>query len=165
MKKAYLIFCISFISAFCSNAQNCLITAGNSFSNSDGSISYSVGQIIISSVKNDYGTLSHGIQQPYIDGILSDISENKENNTFLTDYDTASSGIRIFSNPTHSEGIIQLNTFEKNLFYNIYDLKGLLIRKGSIISNKTNIPLKSGFYIFTIIKNGNIMIKSQMIKL
>ena len=91
--------------------------------------------------------------------------ENKENNTFLTDYDTASSGIRIFSNPTHSEGIIQLNTFEKNLFYNIYDLKGLLIRKGSITSNKTNIPLKPGFYIFTIIKNGNIMVKSQMIKL
>lgn len=164
MKKAYFIFCISSIFAFCTNAQDCLITAGNSFSNSDGSISYSVGQIIISSVKNDYGTLSHGIQQPYIDEILSDILENKENNTFLTKYDTAS-GIRIFSNPTHSEGIIQLKTFEKDLFYNIYNLKGLLIRKGDITSNKTNIPLKSGFYIFTIIKNGNIMLKSQMIKL
>ena len=162
MKKISLFYLFYIVFAIHSNAQNCLISTGNSLSGSDGSLCCSVGQIVISSIQDGYSKLLHGIQQPYIDDMLSDITTVE--NCFLKDSDNPFD-IRIFSVPSRSEGIIQLSNPEKGLSYNIYDINGVLIQKENIVNDKTRISLKPGFYIFTIMKNRNVILKSQMIKL
>jgi len=115
----------------CANAQESLNTSAGIASSSDGSISYSIGQVFYNKQSDANGSLSEGVQYAIELQSLSDTSFQFELN------------IKIFPNPSTS--IVNLKTKTVNdtkLHYELYDLLGRLIKSNSITREKTIINVE-----------------------
>jgi hypothetical protein len=138
------IFILAFsISAIC---QNSAVTAGGNVNNENGSISFSIGQLVVTTYNGDNNSLSHGVQQPFeiseITGIYSD------NNVRID--------ISIYPNPTENEIHIKFNdhlAINDNVFLQLFDSKGNLIISQKVYGIKSTLTIEalvSGTYLLRI---------------
>ena len=132
----------------CSNlnfSQNSIVSSGASVEASEGSFSYTVGQILTSqnlnsssSVLNDIKELSHGVQQVF----LQKCNEN--------------SGVEILATPNPSNGQVTINLKnwdEKEIDLNVFDMMGKNVLFTNISADKTKLDLSylsSGAYIISL---------------
>jgi Dockerin type I domain/Secretion system C-terminal sorting domain len=63
--KVCLIAAIALIATYSTQAQQSINASGNSASNANGSISYSVGQVVFDNITNSVGQINQGVQSPY----------------------------------------------------------------------------------------------------
>ena len=133
-------------------AQSNTITTGADASNTNGSISYSIGQIDYVSSGNASTFINQGIQQPYE---IVTLSGNE-----IIDITISA---QVYPNPTANNLIISLQNYNyDNLTYKLFDIRGREIINGIISSSETIVnmqPYASATYILKLTKK-NKEIKS-----
>lgn len=148
IKLCFLFLCIS----IAIRAQESILTSGGNSSNSVGSVSYSIGQVVYNTSTNAFGSINQGVQQSY--EILTLGHKETESNI----------SIILFPNPTTNYFTIEISDYkEENLSFNMYDIQGKIITRGIIFSDKTyvnTINLTSATYFLKITNIDNKIIQS-----
>ncbi len=143
--SALLFFSIGLIGVY---AQEAIPTTGGMASSNNGSVSYSVGQVVCTYVTNSNGLIAAGVQQPYEISVVSTIEGDDINLQYS-----------IYPNPT--TGLINLK-IEKHgslqLSYLLYNMDGTLLRNTKLTGDEMTIDMKAmvvGTYFLKVVKRGN----------
>jgi len=139
-------------------AQTAIPTTGSEATGNNGTVSYTVGQLIYNQNTGINGYLIHGVQQPFEISILSGIKDIHNVDLMLT----------VYPNPTTDKLVlyVQDNNNVENLHYNLYDLNGVLLISEKIQSNQTIISLYkhiSSNYFIKVLKSKD-GVQSQVLK-
>ena len=149
MKKR-LLYITLLMTAFAYSQKTIVASGGNSTGN--GSVSYSVGQLIYTSNFNSEGSVSQGIQQGFEFFSLSN-----------ADFKELSLEAKTYPNPTKNTlNLVLKNLNLKELSYKLYDIKGLEVSKGKVIAKSTAIGMSKmakGVYVLKI-NNKNKQLKT-----
>jgi hypothetical protein len=149
MKTIVFLFA-SVLSFNVAQAQNNTVSAGGDASGSNGSVSYSVGQVFYTSAEGENGSISEGVQQAYDIGVITGV----ENADIVAN---------LFPNPTVGNVQLNISNFESNAFQmNLFDASGKLIFTRKIVSSTSSFSLTdyaSGLYTLSILKD-NEQVKS-----
>jgi hypothetical protein len=134
------------------NAQESLNTSAGIASNTNGFVSYTIGQVFYNSQGDSNGSLSEGIQYAIE-------LQNLSNNNFQFELN-----VTIFPNPSTSIVNIKTKTVnDTKLHYELYDLLGRLIKSNSITSEKTIINVEDldiATYQLNIMSSNQKLLKS-----
>lgn len=158
MKKIYLIF--GFISVFFLNinaqiiAPEVISTSGDYYENSEGSISWTIGESMIETYSNGSNILTQGFQQSR----LTTVSVFELENIDIT--------INVAPNPTKDFIYLYIDNF-KDINYQIFDFNGKLINQADVNSEETKISfsdLSYAAYFLKIIKGNQVIKTFQIIK-
>jgi hypothetical protein len=113
-------------------AQESINPTGANASGSEGSVSYSVGQVIYTTNSGTNGSVVQGVQQPYEISVVTSLEVAKSIN------------LSVYPNPTTDYLTVSISEFEiSNLSYQLYDLNGELLQSEKITSNQTNIAMSN----------------------
>ena len=159
MKKQsyYLIF----IFLFCLGgiqAQDAILTSGGDASGSGGSFSYSVGQIVYTTIIDSNGSMAQGVQQPFEISAVLGVDDLLGINLSLVAYPNPTTD---FLNLT----IANLNY--KNLSYQLFDINGRLLAQKKLENNSNEITMKqfpSAMYFLKIFNNQKLVKLFKIIK-
>jgi hypothetical protein len=146
------IFFISLLCTSLTHAQQSVNSSGNMILENEGSVSYSVGQIVYMTLKNDAGCILQGVQQPY---------EIITNETIEID---SNFSIQLFPNPTADRLIIDIEEFNNEKIYCLLnDFSGKILFKKLVFENQTQVEmgqLPTGIYFLNIMNDKNKIIQS-----
>lgn len=126
-------------------------SGGDAFSNI-GSISFSVGQLLILDQTGSNGSVMNGVQQPYEISVITAIEENE-----MSQY--------IFAYPNPVTGLLNLDVFRYaggNLSFQLFNIHGKILIDKSITSTETSIGMNDfvpGIYLLKV-KQENKEIKA-----
>lgn len=150
----YILFFILIISSN-SFAQVSMNTSGGNITNSTGSVSFSIGQLMVNNTNTNLIDVQQGVQFPY------EIFGLGINNTILLN-----SFIRIYPNPTSSKLNIDIENNELfELVVEIYDSQNKLLLLENLYSINNTIDLGTltpGLY-YSIIRNNSGFLYTQKI--
>lgn len=134
-------------------AQSSANTSGGNLSGTNGSVSYSVGQVVYTTNTGTNGSVAQGVQQPFE---ISEVLASQNFSELVKD-------LKVFPNPTTDVLTINMfNTDNLQLDYQIVDMQGKVLLADKNISNQTNIvvsSLNSAIY-FLKITNQNQEVKT-----
>ena len=127
MAKITLLIIFGFLTFFGFSQQNTVATGGNA-TGTNGSISYSIGQIDYANVQGSNGSVNQGVQQPYefYVGLNEELSID----------------LSLFPNPTHEFIILKLENLLEGLSYELFDMNGKLLAQDEIESTETLIDMR-----------------------
>lgn len=152
MKSPLLIIHLLLLSFSALHAQQQTVTTGGKATGINGSVTYSVGELIIPDSKGPGGSLSGGLQLPYEISVI----------TSLPRIDMILSA-SVFPNPTTNTVQLKIaDPFLSSYRYSLYDSEGRLLKSAQIRNTITEIELGSysrSFFILTI-QNNNRQLKS-----
>jgi len=127
-------------------AQNAIPSSGGNATGTGGTVSYSIGQIVFSTIPGINGTITQGVQQPYEISVVTGIKEDKD----------ISLEFSLFPNPAEEFIKLKIKNFEiDNLRYELYDVRANLLENRKIENNETTISMQynlSGIYFLKIVK-------------
>ncbi|MEX2485404.1 MAG: T9SS type A sorting domain-containing protein [Brumimicrobium sp.] len=133
------------------HAQEAIPATGGDASGSNGTLSYSIGQVVYTAGSSSTGSINQGVQQPY------DISTNS------IEEESDDISLSIFPNPT--KDVLKL-TFDKTDIseykYELYNSQGKLIKQEDINANQVNIPMQNldAATYFLKVKSSSQIVKS-----
>jgi len=137
-KKTGILLILGFL--FCSFsviAQESVTVSGKDISGSNGSVSYSVGQLTYQTHTGTNGSVAEGVQQPYEISVVTAIDEAKGINLSVSAY----------PNPTSDYLTLKIDASAtlsiQSMSYQLFDMQGKLLQKSKITSNQTNIVMKN----------------------
>lgn len=137
MKKNKLLFfltIVSYIGLTSCFAQHSSNTAGGNLVGSNGSVCYSVGQIVYTTNTGTNGSVAQGVQQPYE---ISEILSSDDFSDLVKD-------LKVFPNPsTDVLTLNMINTSDLQLDYQIVDSNGKVLKAEKNIANETNITVST----------------------
>jgi Secretion system C-terminal sorting domain len=153
MKK--IILCFLFFSGpgfVFLQAQSTIPASGGNATGSGGSVSYTVGQVLFSTISGTNGTVTQGVQQPYEISVVTSIKNSEEINLECLVYPNPTSGLAklIFKSPDY-----------ENIRFRLYDINGVLLQDKKVEGRETEISLEnlsSSVYFLRVIKN-NLEVK------
>jgi len=138
-------------------AQQNTVTAGGDASGTDGTISYSIGQIDYIQATGSGGTANQGVQQPFEFYVLG------TNNLPQIQLEVA-----IFPNPTTTNVQLQIGNFlMEDLHFALYDIHGRLLTHEAIRVETTKIPMEhlaAAVYVLHITQKGEHLKSFKIIK-
>ena len=129
-------------------AQQAITTTGGNAFSSEGSISYSVGQIVYKANSGSSGSVAQGVQQPYEISILQGIEDNSIN-------------LKLTAYPNPTSNFLTLNASNAKLStlnFELYDISGKLIESRKIISTSETIAMENlpnATYFLKVNNNNN----------
>lgn len=124
--KKLLLTSITFFVGTIVIGQNSVNVVGGVMYNNTGSISFSIGQVVIENTINTTGSISQGVQQAFEITTLN----LEENNLNLS--------LSAYPNPTQTQLILHIGNYnQEKLKYNIVSSDGKLLSQGSIQSIET----------------------------
>jgi hypothetical protein len=136
-KKTFMLF--SLFAAISASAQEVVSTQGETYSNANGSIDFTVGEVIINTGTNGTNDLTQGFHQTKWNFLgVEDFAPNYE--------------VTIFPNPTEDVLNIRTSAFE-NVTYTLYDAQGKLVMQNILSTEQTPIQvsqLAPGSYSLTL---------------
>ncbi|MBN2613452.1 MAG: T9SS type A sorting domain-containing protein [Bacteroidales bacterium] len=110
-------------------AQQAIPAAGGNASGSGGSVSYSVGQVVYTTITGTTGSVAQGVLQPYEISVISGIEEAAE--IILQ--------CEVFPNPVTDVLWLTVKNFNlPAISFQMYDMNGKLLKNGKIVSDKTS---------------------------
>ena len=123
--------------------QNTLTSGGNA-NGTNGSVSYSVGQIDYSNAQGANGSINQGVQQVYEFhvGVGEELTMD----------------VALFPNPTNEFVILQFENFTNTLKYTLSDMSGKIVAKDNIEAEEIQIDMRqhaAGSYNLTISNDKN----------
>jgi len=142
MKKNILLV-LSLLISVCATAQEVVSTQGDSYSNTSGSIDFTVGEVVINTGTDGSNSITQGFHQ------------SNWSLVGVVDHDLSYEAI-IFPNPTEDILNIRTHAFE-NVMYSLYDAQGKLIIQNKLSAEQTLIQvshLAAGSY--SLILNNKI---------
>jgi len=132
-------------------AQEVVATAGCTYSNTVGSISFTIGESVAQTVSQGDITLTQGFHQSNI--TVSIINELKDLDFSIT----------VFPNPTRDILILKLTKENvMGLQYILFDMNGKLLSQNNLEQKETSVPvelLAPGLYLLKV-KEGNKELKT-----
>jgi hypothetical protein len=138
-------------------AQQATAASGGNASGSNGSSSYSVGQVVYVAVTGSNGAVSQGVQQPIEIFTLS--GEEFANITLEA---------IVFPNPTISNVTLKISNFSLDaLSYQLFDIHGKSISAGKISNEETFFNMDAypaSIYILKITSNSKELKTFKIIK-
>ncbi len=115
-------------------AQTSLNAAGGNASSSEGSVNYSVGQLVYTTNTGTSGSVTQGVQQPYEISIVTELEEAKDIKLSVSAY----------PNPTTDYLTLEVKDFElSTLHFQLFDMNGKLLLREKITSNQTRIDMNN----------------------
>lgn len=142
---------------FSINSQEAMVISGGDYNGSNGSVSFSVGQVFNSYHSDSNSSLLEGVQQPLEISTLTVDSIEEELIFNVFPVPTANTLNLKFNNLTH-----------ENLTYEVINLQGKLILSGQIEGIETLIDLKSlesSMYILKISSYNKVVSTRKIIKI
>lgn len=142
-------FIFLFISAFAFGQSN-TVSAGGDAEGDNGSVSFSIGQVVYTSAQSATGNINQGVQQPYDVGVVTGVEEIGIN-------------LSVFPNPT--SGLLTLTVDGEDaqpLSYELFDASGRSVASKNNLSASTQISLDAfatGVYNLSVYR-GNKPVKS-----
>lgn len=137
-------------------AQESIIAAGGNATGSDGSVSYTVGQIVYQTFTDISGSVVQGVQQSY------EISVGIEGPKGIN------LSIRAYPNPSIGYLTLSIDDFDvSNLSYQMYDMQGKLLQSEKITGNRTSIIMNNlvpSTYFVKVIQNNKEIKTFKVIK-
>lgn len=134
-------------------AQESMNASGGNASGGEGSVSYSVGQIVYTINTGTSGSVAQGVQQPFEISVVTGLEEAKGINL----------SVSVYPNPTSNYLTLKISEFDKsNLSYLLHDINGKLLRNEKLSGNETQINMSnyvSSTYFLKVI-TGNQSIKT-----
>jgi hypothetical protein len=155
MKQQRKILSIFFLLGFCiatMQGQQTISATGENASSSGGSVSYTVGQILNSTISGSNGTVVQGVQQPYEISVVTAIRNTEDINLKCSVYPNPTAGI--------TKLVLESPDFE-NLRFRLYDIYGILLQDKKVESRETEISLEnlsSSVYFLKVLRN-NLEVK------
>lgn len=147
MKSIFTSFLIIGIFTSKPYAQETTLSTGADYSNSNGSISFSIGQTTFNSNENNSGLESQGIQQPFEIYLIT--NSIKDQSTY---------DISLYPNPTSDQIFLETKNSQNQIIQiQLYNTEGKLILNNEINNEKAKIDFTnytSGQYLMKI-KNSN----------
>lgn len=154
---------ISFFAVFAfyassATAQETIPVTGGNASGSNGSVSYTVGQVVYQTYTENGIYIMEGVQQPYEIFIISSIEEAE--------------GIELsflaYPNPATDHFILTVENIDlAGITFQMYDIKGSILNTGIIESQETRIEtenLVSATYFVKILQNDKEVKTFKIIK-
>ena len=152
MVKNILVF-LSLFTTIVVSAQEVVATQGDSYTNSSGSIDFTIGEVVINTGSDGSNDLTQGFHQ------------TNWNFVSIEDHVPSYDAI-IFPNPTSEILNIRTSTFE-NVTYTLYDARGKLVIQDKLSSVQTLIQvskLAPGAYSLTLNNDTQNLKTFQLIK-
>jgi hypothetical protein len=128
-------------------AQETIPASGGDANGDGGSVSYTVGQLVYTSITGTENSMEQGVQQPYEISVIIGIDEGN------VDYIE----FNVYPNPVTD--YLQLKVSEgrfENLSYQLYRSDGKLLQNKEIRSEETSVSMKDltpGAYILKLTEN------------
>lgn len=130
--KPLLLFTIGILVVGLTHAQESVNASGGDASSSEGSVAYSIGQVVYTMHSNSDGSIAQGVQQVYE---ISDLGI-KETTFNIT--------LTAFPNPTVDNLTLQISNYnDETLIYHVYGTEGKLLDSGKVESEQTTIGMRS----------------------
>jgi hypothetical protein len=152
-----IFFLFGFCIAFMKGQQTIPATGGNA-SGSGGSVSYTVGQILNSTISGTNGTVAQGVQQPYEISIVTATEEAKD---IILE-------IQVYPNPATDFMKLKISNYNiQNLRYQLYDVNGSLLQDNKIEDNETSFVISnyvSAIYFLKVTDNNKVIKTFKIIK-
>ncbi len=114
-------------------AQESVNATGGNASGSEGSASYSVGQVVYTTNTGTNGSVAQGVQQPFEISVVTGIEET-----------TISLFIFVYPNPTTDYLTLKVDKFELlTLSFQLFDMNGKLLQNKKVTDNETSINMSN----------------------
>ncbi len=155
MKQQRKILCIFSLFGFCiaiGQGQQTIPATGGNASGSGGSVSYTVGQILYSTISGSNGTVAQGVQQPYEISVVTAIRNTEDISLKCAVYPNPTAGL--------TKLVFESDDFE-NLRFRLYDINGILLQDKKVESRETEISLENfspSVYFLKVLRN-NLEVK------
>jgi len=130
-------------------AQEAIPATSSNASGAGGSVAYTVGQVVYTSIEGTSGSVAQGVQQPYEISVVSGLEDGKD----------ISLECDVYPNPTTDFLILSVGSeLQTTYTASLFDLNGKLLTNTKIVSNKTKIDLSDfaiASYFLTIVQTQN----------
>lgn len=151
MKKllCFLFYLTTSISLF---SQEVIASQGNSYANANGSIDFTMGEVVIATISTVSNALTQGFHQTKL-GVLA-----------VEDFDLIYQA-QAYPNPTPDLLNLEIQLFE-GLKYEIYDMQGRQLGFSSIENRFTEVSFKQfaiGLYMLVVLNENNQKLKTYRI--
>lgn len=152
-----LLSCSLFFALFSASAQQASVATGGDATGSNGSSSYSIGQVAYINATGTNGSINQGVQQPFE---IFTLGENEFPEIQLM--------MSVYPNPTAS--FITLNIQNHSLetvHFELFDLNGRLIQSQSITTSETQIAMEhlaSAVYLLNVVEQNKVLKTFKIIK-
>jgi len=159
MKEKKITFCALLLLGFSSlHAQVSLNTSGKNAIGVNGSVSYTIGEILYTEQVSSAGSVQNGVQQVYSISILTSTSQAKDIELNITSY----------PNPTSNDLNLSIKDFDfNNSVFQLYNLQGELLINEKVTSTITKIQLShlpKAVYILKILNQNQEIKNFKIIK-
>ncbi len=147
MKTQLLTLITMLITAMVSiNAQEAVLTSGgNASSDNNGSVSYSVGQMVYTTITGTDGSVAQGVQQPYEISVSTAIKNTED---ILLEF-------KAYPNPVKDNLRLLAGRHDiKDMYYQLLDIKGKVLENKKITSVESLINMSGlphGTYFLKVI--------------
>lgn len=118
-------------------AQTSVNATGGNATGSDGSVSYSIGQVTYQTHTGTSGSMAEGVQQPCEISIVTGIKEAKGINLSVSAYPNPTTDYLTLSIDEN----VQTNYDLSQLSYHLFDMHGNLLQKGKMEEKQTSIEM------------------------
>ena len=139
-------------------AQEAIPATGGNGSGSGGSVSYTVGQIVYTTITGTNGSSAQGVQQPFEISVVTGIPEAKD---ILLE-------IIVYPNPAKDFVLLNIKNYDvQNLRYQLYDNNGSLLQDYKIEGSETNIVMSNyipAVYFLKVSDNNKVIKTFKIIK-
>ena len=156
MKRIFILLFICFNSSAIIQAQELISNGGGHYSNSSGSLSWSVGEAVIATISGGTDTLTQGFHQSKF--LFTDISESRIEGV----------SVNVFPNPTADDISIEIESTDFEGFsYTLLDQNGKLLQNKEITDKITEVNMlnhPAATYFVSVYKDGISVKTIQIIK-
>ena len=151
MKHTKFLLSLLILSGLCItvHAQSTIPATGGNATGTEGSVSYTVGQITYQTISGTNGIVAQGVQQPYEISVVTSIRNTEEINLKCFVYPNPTGGI--------TKLIFESSNFE-NLRIRLFELNGRLLQDKKVESKETEISLEnlsSSVYFLKVYKRNS----------
>lgn len=155
--KVLIAFCL-FGFGISIQAQNSIPASGGNATGTGGKESYTIGQVVYTTIKVPTGTITQGLQQPYEISVVTAIKEASD----------ITLEISVYPNPADGFVNLKVEKYDSdNLNYKLIDMNGMLILEKKVDGNETQIQLGNilpGTYFLKIVDNNKELKTFKIIK-
>ncbi|MCX6328327.1 MAG: T9SS type A sorting domain-containing protein [Bacteroidia bacterium] len=147
ISKTILVLFISCFYITIVQGQTTILSSGSNASGGNGTVSCSIGQVVYTTNIGASGRVTQGVQQPFEISIEVGVEQANDINLVCSAY----------PNPADDYLTLEVkNSDNKNLSYQLFDVKGKLLKEKKVTGNVTRISMVNllpSVYLLKVIDN------------
>ena len=145
MRFSFCVLLLLLLAPCLVSAQEAVLTGGGDASSSNGSVNYSIGQVVYEFYEANDGSSAEGVQHPYELFIVTSTGDELISDQL----------VKAYPNPVVDWVEVQLSYFSESeeLYYQLYGLNGQILVSDQITSDRTIINLQllaAGTYLLKV---------------